>query len=101
MVGKYLLKKTAQRFFSKEFLNRPKRGFEVPIKTWFANELRSELEERLLDPSSSMSELFELNHIRDLISEHASLGNQTARLWSLVFLNEWFAQQTRSVALTN
>ena len=101
MVGKYLLKKTAERFFSKEFLNRPKRGFEVPIKTWFANELRSELEERLLDPSNKMSEFFELKHIRSLISEHVSSSNQTARLWSLVFLSEWFAQQTQSVAVTN
>jgi asparagine synthase (glutamine-hydrolysing) len=34
--GKYLPKKNAERFFSKTFIDRPKRGFEVPIQSWLS-----------------------------------------------------------------
>lgn len=95
MVGKYLLKKTGERFYPAAFLNRPKRGFEVPIRDWFAGELRPELETRLLNPAGRLGDFFDLNYIRSLIEEHAVRRCHTPRLWSLLFLSEWFQHQLR------
>jgi asparagine synthase (glutamine-hydrolysing) len=95
MVGKYLLKKVGERFYPPAFLNRPKRGFEVPIRDWFADALRPELEDRLLNPVNGLSDFFDLNYIRSLISEHTVRRCHTGRLWSLLFLSEWFQHQHR------
>lgn len=37
--GKYILKKLAERYFPKDFINKPKSGFGVPLEYWFRNNL--------------------------------------------------------------
>ncbi len=90
--GKYLLKRNGERFFPKDFLHRRKRGFEVPIRTWFADTMRNNLEDRLLDRQGPLSDYFELEQVRKLIEEHAGGGAHHPRLWALLFLDEWLRQ---------
>ncbi|HMK83999.1 MAG TPA: asparagine synthase (glutamine-hydrolyzing), partial [Candidatus Bathyarchaeia archaeon] len=56
--GKMLLKKAMERYYSLDFVHRPKMGFGVPIQKWFApsGPLRTAIEERLLGQSSRLSD---------------------------------------------
>jgi|GEM_PF-39204 len=86
---KLLLKRVAARYFSEEFVSRPKMGFAVPLAKWFApgGLLRPVLEERLLGSSSKLSQFFEPLTMRSLINTVAS-----GPLWLLLYCEEWLRQ---------
>src|SRR5262249_48698463 len=48
-MGKYLLKKLAERYFPTEFVHRPKMGFGIPLAAWLRGPLRKVLNQTLLD----------------------------------------------------
>ena len=80
--GKYILKKTAQRFFTSEFLNRKKMGFEVPIRSWFAGESRAWIRERLLAREGALAAWFEPAAIEKLLSPPGGEQPNHLRVWS-------------------
>ncbi|MCU1349572.1 MAG: asparagine synthase (glutamine-hydrolyzing), partial [Acidobacteria bacterium] len=95
MTGKYLLKKNAERFFSPEFLNRRKRGFDVPIRNWLSRGAHDETRERLRG-SSRLGELFAPELIDEMLESEQSRAAHGWRLWALLFLDEWLAQHDSS-----
>jgi asparagine synthase (glutamine-hydrolysing) len=88
---KYLLKRNSERFFPKEFLQRKKKGFEVPIRPWF-RDATGELQARLRQPTERFRDLFETGFVGDLLQEHVGGKDHAWRLWSLLFLDEWLRQ---------
>lgn len=93
MIGKYLLKKNAERFFSHEFVHRGKRGFEVPVRRWFAGPYREELRGRVLDQTGPLSDLFETACLTELLDRATESRPDAWKAWSLLVLAEWFQQQ--------
>jgi asparagine synthase (glutamine-hydrolysing) len=91
-VGKYLLKRNGERFFERDFLNRPKRGFGIPLDDWIRGPMREEIRERLGEVASAWAEFFDPGYIHDLLARHDTGGTNGARLWSLLFLAEWTKQ---------
>jgi asparagine synthase (glutamine-hydrolysing) len=96
-VSKYVFKRTAERFFRPDFLNRKKHGFSVPITVWFAGPYHRELSKRLLKPSSRLGELFDLRFVKELVDRHLTERGQGLRLWTLLFLVEWMEQNSYSI----
>ncbi len=93
--GKLLLKKVAGRYYPPQFLQRPKMGFAVPIRKWFApnGALYKAVRDTLLGTDSTLSEFFEPAAIASLIERNA-----TGLLWLLLFLDEWLRQNRHSVS---
>jgi len=89
--GKYILKKNGERFFPPEFLNRRKRGFDVPIRNWLSRDAKDETRERLLG-SQRLSDLFAPELIDEMSRSEGSRASHAWRLWALLFLDEWLAQ---------
>jgi asparagine synthase (glutamine-hydrolysing) len=91
--GKLLLKRLLARYYPGEFVKRPKMGFGVPIERWFgaSGSLHETVNERLLDPTARINELFEANEVRRLLKANAA--NQ---IWLLLFLEEWLQQNPQS-----
>lgn len=87
--GKLLLRRLLERWYPSNLVHRRKTGFGVPLARWFADGgvYRGQLEERLLDPSSPLSEYFDPSVIRELLTK-----NFTGPLWLLLFLDEWLRQ---------
>jgi asparagine synthase (glutamine-hydrolysing) len=87
-VGKYLLKRLAERYYPADFVHRPKQGFAIPLLSWLRGPLREMLDATLRDPrlmaplSLPVIErtLDEFDEGRD---EHAS------RLWALLMFGCW------------
>src|SRR5204862_5358500 len=80
-IGKYLLKRTAERFFPHAFLHRDKRGFEVPIREWFGGPFQSELRERVLAPSGPLTQYFEPQALASLIDSSAQSRTDAWKAW--------------------
>ena len=87
---KYLLKKAVLRFFPKEFLERPKQGFGVPIGAWVRGEMRPLAEEFLLGKRAQSRGFFDPAYLRRMLNQHIS-GSQdhSARIWTLIVMEAW------------
>ncbi len=87
-VTKYLLKKWAEPLLPRDIIYRPKKGFPVPTKTWFRNDLSGFARETLLD-SAGVSRQFlstaELEHLLDMHERE----DRSEQIYSLLVLDHW------------
>lgn len=92
-VGKYLLKRNAERFYSSDFIHRNKKGFEVPIRNWFAGPHREQLQERLCGVDSRVAEFFRPEAVASLVRQSPQDKVAAWKAWTLLVLDEWLSQQ--------
>ncbi len=93
--GKIIFKKLAERYYDKHFFNRKKMGFAIPLQHWFRDCPSGQLSERLLDPASRLTDLFERTALETVVNQRQEHSLYSTRLWLLLFLAEWFRQHAR------
>lgn len=89
---KYLLKRVAADMLPAEIISRPKKGFTLPIKHWFREDLIDYASD-LLDSSRAIQRgIFNPRFVRNLLETQArsKLVNQCGALWALLCLELWF-----------
>lgn len=84
---KYLMKRVALRRFPAHVIDRPKRGFGLPMGPWLGAR-RQALTDRLAR-SEALAAYFSRERIVALIDAHSATADQSARLWNLLVLDEW------------
>jgi asparagine synthase (glutamine-hydrolysing) len=88
---KILLKESFKQYFPENFLNKSKKGFQVPVGDWlktiFKNELLSYIESVFLKEQ----DIFHIPYIHKLVNEHISgkLDN-TFRVWTFYCFQKWY-----------
>lgn len=88
---KYILKKIARRFIPKENIDRPKRGFGVPIGEWFRGELKDYLCDHLLDISFLKRGFYNFSKVKNMVESHMSLKKDYSyQLWTLLMFDLWY-----------
>jgi asparagine synthase (glutamine-hydrolysing) len=93
-VTKWPLREVLYRHVPKELIERPKRGFAVPIDSWLRGPLRTWAEE-LLDESRLRREgFFNPAPIRKMWEQHQSgrLDRQY-HLWDILMFQGWLESQ--------
>jgi len=95
--GKYLLRKLLEDRFSKDFIHRPKKGFEVPIRKWFQSGYEEQIRERLLDAGNPLLAIFSKSRIETLLERQTLSGDQHGKVWALLFLSEWMREMPFSL----
>jgi asparagine synthase (glutamine-hydrolysing) len=87
---KYILRKLAKRVgVPSEALDRPKRGFALPLVHWMRNELKETLM-ILLEPRTLQRGYFDAAGVRKLMNDHLYGGKVlTSRLWRLLMFEMW------------
>jgi asparagine synthase (glutamine-hydrolysing) len=87
-IGKYLLKKLAEKYFPKRFVHRQKMGFGIPLAAWMRNDFRPMLEDILRDSlcMSPLNQAVVENTLRKFL---AGDDNETTRLWTLFMFGLW------------
>jgi asparagine synthase (glutamine-hydrolysing) len=93
---KFMLKELAKRRYPAALIDRPKMGFGVPIGDWMATTLKSEIESRLLK-SDRLPRFFEMSTIAGIWRDHLEQRNGTAKLWNLLFLDEWLKSHQEAI----
>ena len=94
--GKWPLRALVQKYVPRSIIERPKRGFSIPLDTWLRTELR-EWAEPLLTPRSLEEAGFIAGPITNVWMEHLSGSrNHSQLLWNVLMYQEWrLAQSSR------
>ncbi|EKD52989.1 MAG: hypothetical protein ACD_61C00186G0026 [uncultured bacterium] len=88
-VTKYLTKKLAERFYPKEFIYRPKRGFGVPLDKWIKKELKETFSYYLHQKNN----VFNQKYVNKLYGDHmGGLQDNQFKLLRIFAVNYWLSQ---------
>ncbi len=92
--GKYLLKQVMRGKLPDAIIDRPKKGFGIPLSSWLRKELRP-LCESLLSPERIRREgTFDHRYVDRLKQEHMSgRANHRKLLWTLMVYHLWLDQR--------
>jgi asparagine synthase (glutamine-hydrolysing) len=90
LTQKYLLKMAARPVLPAEVVDRPKRGFGVPLDVWFRGELRELMSDVLLGSTFKSRGYFHQPVVERLVREHLEgKRKRHHQLWSLVVFELW------------
>jgi len=70
-------------------IDRPKRGFAVPLGYWFRGKLGSYVRDLLLGDSSRRRGFFNGRYIENLVARHERGENLDLQLWTLISFELW------------
>ena len=88
-VGKWVLRQAIADRVPAEVFQRPKQGFDVPLRDWFRRELAYRLDE-LLNPAASIYAFASHDAVTRIVTEHRSGRRDHARtIWRLLVLERW------------
>ena len=89
-ITKRVLKEAFRSDLPDDVLDRPKKGFGVPLRSWFRDELRDMPREMLLDPGARTAQWLRREEVERLIDEHrGERADHSLRLWTLLQLETW------------
>lgn len=87
---KIALRRIASELLPRELVQRPKRGFSVPIKKWFREELKDWTAGLLLDGAATVPRYFRRDTVKAVLDAHASgRQNHTRKIFILVVFELW------------
>jgi asparagine synthase (glutamine-hydrolysing) len=88
-VGKWVLRQAIADRVPAEVFQRPKQGFDVPLRDWFRRELAYRLDE-LLNPASAIYAYASHEAVTRIVTEHRTGRRDHARtIWRLLVLERW------------
>lgn len=92
--GKWIMREALYRHVPKALIDRPKRGFSVPMEHWLRNELRGWAEDLLSEERLRREGFFHPAPIRQKWQEHLSgTRNWHFYLWDILMFEAWLAAQ--------
>ncbi len=90
---KHVLKALGRTLLPASVLERPKKGFGVPLGVWFRGDLRSLFGDVLRSATTRQRAYFNAPFVDRLVAEHLSgRRDHTMRLWQLVVFELWHRQ---------
>jgi asparagine synthase (glutamine-hydrolysing) len=93
--GKRILRDVLHRHVPKDHVDRPKQGFSIPLDRWLRGELRDWADALMNSDRLVSSRLLEADPIRRLWLAHlAGTENAGPRLWTILMLQAWLADQS-------
>lgn len=93
-IGKSVLKDVLYRYVPKELIDRPKKGFSVPLAAWLRGPLRDWGESLLSDERLRNEGFFNSILIRRAWVEHLSgKRDHSRKLWTVLMFQSWLETQ--------
>lgn len=87
---KYILKEAVRELLPADSIDRPKRGFSVPMERWMRSDLRELTGDLLLDGRLAARGYFRAGIVQELVEQHwRGEGTWHNQLWSLLMLESW------------
>lgn len=89
LMTKYLMKHAMKGHIPDFVLNRPKKGFGIPLSKWLRKELANQLKESLNSLSTQLPDIFNKQELNRIISNHVNrIGDARKEIWSMMILNK-------------
>lgn len=102
MTTKYVLKKAARAWLPPEIIDRPKKGFGIPVGAWLRGPLRGMAYDMLTSRQVRQAGYFDMRAMKQLIDDHdAGVADNRKQLWTLLAFHLWherYGPGTRSDA---
>ncbi|MGD9859930.1 MAG: asparagine synthase (glutamine-hydrolyzing) [Marinobacterium sp.] len=93
-VGKWILKEVLYRHVPREMIERPKKGFSVPLGQWLRGPLRDWAEALLNEQRLAQEGYFVPCAVQRVWSEHLQgKRNHARKLWSILMFQAWLEKQ--------
>jgi len=88
---KHILKEAFKDYFPKNFLNKSKKGFGVPVGDWLRSDLRLELLSYIEKSFIIKQNIFDLDKITNIVLNHL-MGKEdnTFRIWTFYCFQKWY-----------
>lgn len=88
--GKILLREILGQFVPKEYFERPKMGFSVPIASWLRGSLKEWSEDLLEGARNHQNDVFDHQQVVRMLNEHQSGSYDNSELlWNLLMFQAW------------
>jgi len=87
---KHILKEAFKKEFPENFLDKSKSGFGVPIGDWLRTLLRKELESYSEQSFLETQNIFEVEQIRKLVTDHLKGIDNTFMVWTFFCFQKWY-----------
>jgi asparagine synthase (glutamine-hydrolysing) len=89
--GKFILKAAMKGLIPEMVVNRPKKGFGIPIAEWLKGRLNPLLNDLLAPDRLREQGLFKSEYVRKLIKEHETgVASHHKELWTLLVFQLWW-----------
>jgi asparagine synthase (glutamine-hydrolysing) len=88
--GKRILKEAMRNKLPQAIIDRPKKGFGIPVSLWLRNELKDLTHQLLSEEKLKKQGLFNYQYIKKILEEHHSQKrNHRKLIWNLLVFQIW------------
>ncbi|HEY0091346.1 MAG TPA: asparagine synthetase B family protein, partial [Flavobacterium sp.] len=88
---KHILKDAFKEYFPKDFLNKSKKGFGVPVGDWLRSGLKAELLAYIEKAFLEKQDIFEFENIAQIVNNHISgKVDNTFTVWTYFCFQKWY-----------
>jgi asparagine synthase (glutamine-hydrolysing) len=93
--GKRVLRDLLARYVPRTLIDRPKRGFNVPVKKLLAGPLRGWAEDLISERVLREQGLFDSSRVREAWQQHLyGWANHSELLWAILMFQTWWRSQS-------
>lgn len=88
---KFILKEAFRDQFPKDFLEKPKSGFGIPVGDWLRKNLKTELISYIEVDRLKRQNIFNTLNIRKIVQDHIDgQADNTFRVWNFYCFQKWY-----------
>ncbi|WP_394972474.1 asparagine synthase (glutamine-hydrolyzing) [uncultured Croceitalea sp.] len=88
---KYILKEAFKSEFPRDFLEKSKQGFNVPVGDWLRSILKSELESYIEPKFLEKQQIFNSDYLNALVKNHLSgKEDNSDSVWNIYCFQKWY-----------
>jgi asparagine synthase (glutamine-hydrolysing) len=92
--GKYIFKKSMERYLPHDILYRKKQGFAVPLAAWFRGPLRQRVRDSLLGPNLAATGIFNTAFLAEIVEQHESgRRDYSAPIWTVLMFEAFLRKE--------
>lgn len=94
-ITKYILRESFKKDLPLKVLNRKKKGFPVPLDTWFKGKFIDYTKNQLLNENAKIQKIFDQKKLRNWIENNISKDNDSdfgQKLWMILNLEFWLQE---------
>lgn len=89
---KFLLRRLAEKYLPPDLIHQPKRGFEIPLKTWIDGQLKDLIADYILPKGAFCRRFVEGEFLDEVWSRKKRVGDEkrAKMIWTLFALEVWY-----------
>ena len=94
--GKYIFKKSLEKYLPDDILYRDKMGFSIPLAAWFRGPLRQRVRDALLGPTLAETGMFNTAFLAEMVEQHESgRRDHSPSIWTVLMFEAFLRNESK------